>query len=335
MKKIFIVMMCIILASLSIGCGKIVDKVKSLIPSNKIEMTVQPTSGTDVTEQVVSGKTIIDPFSKIYVMFSGEDGKGSAKIIISDNSVGLDEKYFSVFLNGSLKNGDKAIVSFDAATYTAENPQYQAIKVANEYTVTNLSSVQAVSANPFDHVTISFTGVNGNGYAQITSSSDVFKTMFFYVSGTNGYLENGDVVTIKFNTTQFLLINSNYVIAKEYEQYTVTGLTDGTDSGLPADLQVAGSRNGYILPESNTRLYSEEFLSTLTDKQLKYARNEVTARRGRKFTTDELQDYFETRSWYRATYEPDYFDKYVSPTMNTYEHTNMETIKKIEQARKG
>lgn len=333
MKKIVIVMMCVILVALSTGCGKIFDTVKGFIPNADVEIQGGEKPNTTITQQ--AEKTIIDPFEKIYVVFSGETGKGNAKVIINDNSVGLKESYFSILPNNTLKNGDIIVVTFNAALYSIENPEYQAVKVANEYTVSNLSSQQVISANPFDYVTISFTGVNGNGYAQITSASDVFKTMFFYVSGTNGYLKNGDVVTIKFNSSQFTLINSNYVIAKDYEQYTVTGLTDKVDESLPYDLQVQGSRNGYILPESNSKLYSEEFLSTLTDKQLKYARNEVTARRGRIFTTKELQDYFETRSWYHATYDPEYFDANIFDKMNAYEKGNMELIKKIEKARKG
>ena len=50
----------------------------------------------------------------------------------------------------------------------------------------------------------------------------------------------------------------------------------------------------YILPESNTRLYSTAELSILTASELRIARNEIYARHGRRFASADLQAYFDS-----------------------------------------
>lgn len=79
----------------------------------------------------------------------------------------------------------------------------------------------------------------------------------------------------------------------------------------------------YILPESNTRYLTEGDIENLTLREINYAKNEIYARHGRKFVSQELQNYFNSKSWYRAEYEPSDFDKnYSSSMLNTYEKKN-------------
>lgn len=63
----------------------------------------------------------------------------------------------------------------------------------------------------------------------------------------------------------------------------------------------------YILPFSSTRLLTDEDIQGLSAWQLKVARNEIYARHGRLFTTQELQDYFNSREWYQGTIAPENF----------------------------
>lgn len=53
----------------------------------------------------------------------------------------------------------------------------------------------------------------------------------------------------------------------------------------------------YIYP-SDTQLFTEEFLSTLNRKQARLARNELYARHGLVFGYEDLQSFFEGKSWY-------------------------------------
>lgn len=94
---------------------------------------------------------------------------------------------------------------------------------------------------------------------------------------------------------------------------------------------VINSSRGYILPESDTRYYSESELSALSDYELYLARNEIYARHGREFNNQDLQNYFKNKDWYTARYSPESFDSLV--TLNDYEKKNAESMLAIEKRR--
>ena len=58
------------------------------------------------------------------------------------------------------------------------------------------------------------------------------------------------------------------------------------------------------------------------------ARNELFARHGRKFTDENLKSYFESKSWYEGTIEPEDFDDSV---FNEYEIANRDLIVEYEK----
>lgn len=67
--------------------------------------------------------------------------------------------------------------------------------------------------------------------------------------------------------------------------------------------------NTYILPDSDKTKLSNGDLADLNEKELELARNEIYARRGRKFDTDYIQEYFNSQSWYNGTINPDDFSE--------------------------
>ena len=67
------------------------------------------------------------------------------------------------------------------------------------------------------------------------------------------------------------------------------------------------TENGYIFPDSDTELLTEDDLEGLTADECKIARNEIYARHGRKFKDEELQAYFDACEWYEGTIDPDDF----------------------------
>ncbi len=85
----------------------------------------------------------------------------------------------------------------------------------------------------------------------------------------------------------------------------------------------------YVFSDSNSRYLSESELVGLTKQELSIARNEIFARRGRKFTTDALQDYFDSCDWYTGLYSADTFDLKV--TLNDYEKKNAVLILDYER----
>lgn len=111
--------------------------------------------------------------------------------------------------------------------------------------------------------------------------------------------------------------NQNTAPAQNYGQNTVPAQNYNQNTG--AD---------YILPNSSTTYLTSADLAGLTQEQLRLARNEIYARHGRKFQTKEIQEYFNSKSWYTGTIEiKDFKDSY----LNVYEKANIKLIQRLEQ----
>ena len=87
----------------------------------------------------------------------------------------------------------------------------------------------------------------------------------------------------------------------------------------------------YLLPGSDAYYITEGDISWMDDNELMLARNEFYARRGRKFVTRSIRDYFNSRSWYRGRIEPDDFS---TDLFNRYEQANVDFIVSYENRRK-
>ena len=88
------------------------------------------------------------------------------------------------------------------------------------------------------------------------------------------------------------------------------------------------------MDQSDKREYSKDEIVNLglSDWELYVARNEIYARHGRGFRNKELQDYFDSCSWYKKTTEPDKFDQSV---LSEVEIKNANLITEIEQERQS
>lgn len=98
----------------------------------------------------------------------------------------------------------------------------------------------------------------------------------------------------------------------------------------PGEFSDGDTPNGYILPESDSRVYTREELLELTDEELRIARNEIFARHGRKFTSEEMNSYFSGQTWYTPTYEAAEFDALGDSVLNEVERMNRDQIVELE-----
>jgi hypothetical protein len=85
------------------------------------------------------------------------------------------------------------------------------------------------------------------------------------------------------------------------------------------------SSSDYILPDSDKKVLSEDDIATLTKEQLRLARNEIFARHGYVFKSEDLQKYFSSKSWYNA--DPSY-----NRTLNEAEKENVNLIQAREDS---
>lgn len=104
--------------------------------------------------------------------------------------------------------------------------------------------------------------------------------------------------------------------AQETEATTVTETTTSTNSGT------------YLLPFSNERLVTAADLASLSKDQLRFARNEIFARHGRIFKSDDLNNYFKSQSWYTPSVPADQFKESV---LSKVESDNVARISNYEK----
>lgn len=122
-----------------------------------------------------------------------------------------------------------------------------------------------------------------------------------------------------------------------FSDYANTDDTDPDDEEQEAEKKKAAkkkkaekkkkAKNSYLIADSNIRYLSESDVEELSLKKINYAKNEIYARRGRRFRSTELQEYFDKKSWYHGTIEPDDFDESV---FNEYEKANARFLSAVE-----
>lgn len=69
-------------------------------------------------------------------------------------------------------------------------------------------------------------------------------------------------------------------------------------AAVPAAVRGRGEADGMIFPDSDRRLLGPADVAPLTRNELRVARNEIYARRGRDFQDPNLRRYFEQFDWY-------------------------------------
>lgn len=129
------------------------------------------------------------------------------------------------------------------------------------------------------------------------------------------------------------------VVVKRASGGQSEGLTAAMDCTMKRD-QYSDSRTkpqeeeeaedeDYIFPESDSRLLTEEDFDGKTKAELRLGRNEIFARHGRIFETEDLNEWFSSKDWYEPLYTADEFSQYVQ--LNQYERQNANRILEEEK----
>lgn len=115
--------------------------------------------------------------------------------------------------------------------------------------------------------------------------------------------------------------NSSYNANSNSAEYS----SDDTDSYYET------SDSEYIFPNSDSEYLTKADLIGMDFKEINLAKNELYARHGRMFATKELQDYFDSCSWYTQEYTPEEWDEFGDAYFfNDYEIKNRNLLKKRE-----
>ncbi len=118
------------------------------------------------------------------------------------------------------------------------------------------------------------------------------------------------------------------------------GDTAAGDSQPVETAEVAESGNEidtseYILPYSDTRYLTEGDVAGLSEDEIRIALNEIYARHGRIFQSEDLNAHFSSKSWYEPKYSAEEFSAIESSIMNDYEKKNIEFLAEVRDGKSG
>lgn len=200
------------------------------------------------------------------------------------------------------------------ATIYIYNISLDSVTFSFNQTDTNLT--EAISADITAKVagnaaTFSFTDSNGN----TASGSIIFDNGALYVS-----ISTAEPVTSLYPHVECNMSRTKTELIPE-----ATPTPEVTPTTAPA------TDGDYIFSESSSRYLTDEEVSALSSDQLELAKNEIYARHGRQFVTDYIAEYFNSKSWYQGTIDPETFDAQQDSIFNEYELANINKIAQWEE----
>ena len=125
--------------------------------------------------------------------------------------------------------------------------------------------------------------------------------------------------------------DTNVEAETDTEADTETDTSVESETDTETDTNVESEITGeYMLPNSNTEALTEADLAGMSKAELRLARNEIYARHGMIFGIEDLDEYFNSKSWYEPKYKSDEF--YDKVEMSEVEDANVQFILKLEQS---
>lgn len=192
----------------------------------------------------------VDLSDAVTFKVTGYSGYGVAEVALNEEA--LEEKYedlisehtkirWSKFIEevdlleyevtelSGLSNGDKITLTWEYdKELAAEEYKVDILCESIEYTVTGLTEVKKV--DPFEDFTVTFSGVSGDGYADIdVDGYPDYMTYFNYEVSNRYSLSNGDTIEITFDVSRYkdlVAEQLGYELYPTKKSYTVEGLTE-------------------------------------------------------------------------------------------------------------
>lgn len=288
----------------------------------------------------ISGRPCYDGIARV-ILNMADGYSGNVDDVFNEAHYLENEAYGEIYRDYYFKNGKHVyLLRFEVSSYLVDlyKPlmlEMQSTVMINEVYIDVLAQFADGSANGtyyyddgYDYLSLSiYEKEDNNGVAGLMT--DGWNNWSLYLCDEGYEIDGADATFAVYNSwgRMFLIAlrkrNGVYTL-EEYDSskrllatYTKTG--DNT-----------ANTEDYIIPDSDTRLLTEDDLRSLSDWELKVARNEIYARHGRMFASQELQDYFNSKSWYHGIIAPEAFDE---SYLSEIEKKNAELIKQVEQRR--
>ena len=150
-------------------------------------------------------------------------------------------------------------------------------------------------------------------------------TFYYFVSEENRIYDVTNIGEIE-RSRYWIKVNPTFSDESDWEDtgdISSDNTIEDDGTGIVNDEQT----DEYILYDSDKRYIDKSELDIMDKTMLRVARNEIYARHGRIFDSQELKQYFESCSWYKGTISSSEFDESV---LNEYEKANAKLISDVE-----
>lgn len=191
--------------------------------------------------------------------------------------------------------------------------------------------------------TFSQTDSSGNVVSQADVTAEVAgKAAQFGFTDSQGIYATG---TMTFDGGQFYVKIANdagasapgvnCIMTRERPQIQSDPTPTPEITPTQAPVQETGNSGEYYFPESGSRYLTDEEVQNFSSSELELAKNEIYARHGRIFVTQRIADYFNSKSWYSGTVDPETFDAQQDSIFNEYELANIAKISQWEEQKRN
>lgn len=103
------------------------------------------------------------------------------------------------------------------------------------------------------------------------------------------------------------------------------------ESPKSTSTDVKSDDDQYIFPDSSERILTEKDVEGMSKEEIRIALNEIYAKKGRMFNSEDLQEYFSQKDWYDPIYTPEEFSNIEGKVFNDIEKANIAFLDKLRQ----
>lgn len=209
------------------------------------------------------GKETVDVTADADISVSGYDGHGTATFSKGDWLMDTEKTYgqgmslmelatleealgdavkYSISPSENLSNGDEVILTIDVDNSALEDYDFKLEGGEKKITVSGLDEVETF--DPFENVTVNFSGMSPNGSASINESGSSADIDLSYTLDKSSGLKNGDEVTVSVSSYDDTDIeeyceSKGKAISATEKTFTVEGLASyaQTIADIPDDMK--------------------------------------------------------------------------------------------------
>ena len=229
-------------------------------------------SDMEFTVEGLTELATYDPFDNIDVTFEGYNTVAHASIHwnYGDDNVLMNHLWYECDNYNDLSNGDELTITlylnswiYDSIDELCISNGYKPIELTKTYKVEGLTELTEIDI--FEDVVVNFSGINGEGDANIGTDSDKhFITELNFQLDKDYDLSNGDTVVASAWTwyvdVEHYLAEYGYIPKELEKTYTVSGLGSYVESveQFPADfLSTADAAGRAVYEEEEVQFWSD------------------------------------------------------------------------------